>query len=820
MTSSMTSHATIGNSTFAEPRSAESTMSSIDGPSDFTENVFKYMKSNKQTSAQKPPRVKPKVKPKPKRQFKQEESGIIIESPSEFSDDFTDYMINKQAVSSPAKSENSDLEGPSDFTANIVDYMRGNRPCSSTARDSPGFVGARAAMSSSPIHKKSIDNRPVSSPARSENPSLDGPSDFTANIVGDMKGDKADSPPPKKSPGIVDFGIVKASPPMREDAGSNGSKPTSQPNLPPSSELADTVPNSAPKMNENLVINGPSNFTAGLAAFINDSSARCASVHTTSSPKVIIRPMSSPARVENFEVDGRANFAPKLADYIDEKKKQSATVPTSPVSENNTDMTKPATYVEKLPTLSMPSARARSSSKQDTSEVRDPSTSARNLTNFTKKRSQQPVAAARSFINKEDNTPTTKKATSAVRTTPLSMPPTRATSSSKHDDFDIEGPTDFTENLIDYLNGTNTEPALTRKSDCKNKTHKDSPTAKTAAVGKPAPRPSHPAKKNDLVIEGPSDFTENLVDYIKGTKTYSPHTKTSSSATIAVPTNSTETMGKASSNGQEDELRAQIAQLQALLLQKDKTITGLQDSLAVAENKSVDLQCKLEQKNTTIDKLQTSLKQCNQQCQSLEFELHQMKMEVDDLQENLNASANSGPEGGKQDADGHAKDVIINTVEPKDQVINRLHHNNEKQLGHIADLRSEIADKDIFLIETAEVVQKPQSEIDCELLKDALSEHVDALNTQHDISDKLAAEKKELEGTIASLQKREAEMEEKQEKREEEWHARVELLLQEVERRGAACMELWGQLEHPGERDEKGRQKYTYKYTKKGTKRA
>ena len=792
-------------------------MSSIDGPSDFTENVFEYMKSNKQTTAKKPSRVKSKVKPKPKRHFKQEESGIVIESPSEFSDDFTDYTINKQAVSSPAKSENTDLDGPSDFTANIVDYMKGNKPCSPTARDSPGLAGARAAMFSSQIHEKPINNKTVSSPARSENIDLDGPSDFTANIVGYMKGDKADSPPPKNSPSIVDAGIVKASPPMREDTFSNGSKPTSQPNLPPSSHLADTVPNSAPKMNKNLVINGPSNFTASLAAFINGTSARCASVHTTSSPKVTVRPMSSPARGENFEVDGRADFAPNLADYIDEKKKQSATVPTSPVSKNNTNVTKQATHIEKIPTLNMPSARVRSSSKHDNSGVKDSSTSARNLTNSPKKKSRQPVTAARLSINKKDDVNTTKKATPTVKTTPVSMPPPRAMSSSKHD-LDIEGPTDFTENLVGYLDSTKKQSPLTRKSDSKNKSQKHNTTTKAAAVDKPASTPSPSARNDDLEIEGPSDFTENLVDYMKGTKTYSLPTKMSSSATIAAPTNSAVTMTNASSNGQDDELRTQIAQLQAQLLQKDKTITGLQDSLTIAENKSADLQYELEQKNTTIDKLQTSVKQSNQQCQGLEFELHQMKMEVDDLQENLNVSTNSGPEHRKQDADGRPKDVIINTVQHKDQVINRLHHNNENQLGHIADLRSEIADKDLLLIETVEVVQKPQSEIDCELLKDALSEYADALNTQHDISDNLAAEKKRLEGTIASLQKRQAEMEEKQGKREEEWHARVELLLQEVERRGAACMELWGQLEHPGERDEKGRQKYTYKYTKKGTK--
>lgn len=60
-------------------------------------------------------------------------------------------------------------------------------------------------------------------------------------------------------------------------------------------------------------------------------------------------------------------------------------------------------------------------------------------------------------------------------------------------------------------------------------------------------------------------------------------------------------------------------------------------------------------------------------------------------------------------------------------------------------------------------------------------------------------------------------MEEKAEKREEEWHARAQLLLKEVDRRGAACLQLWGQLEHPWERDGDGRQKYTYKYTKKST---
>ncbi len=791
-------------------------MSSIDGPSDFTENMFKDMKINKQATAKKPFRVKSKVKPKAKRCFKQEESGVIIESPSEFSDDFTDYTINQQAVPSPAKSQNSELDGPSDFTANIVDYMNGKKACSPTAKDSSGSIGGKAAMASSPTHEKHIGNQAVSSPAKSENNDLDGPSDFTANILGYMKGDKADSPPPKNSPSNVNAGKVETSPSMHEDVVPNGSKPSSQPSLPPPSHPADTVPISVPKMNKNLVINGPSNFTASLAAFINGTSARCASIHTTWSPKVTVRPMSSPAKGENFEVNGPADFTTNLADYINEKKKQSATAPTLPVSKDNTNETKQVTCVEKEPTTSMPSAKARSSSMHNDSIVKHPSKAAGKVTNSTKKKSQQPVAAARSSINRKDHIHTTQEATPVAKATPIALPPTREISSSKHNDFDMEGPTDFTENLVGYLNGRNKQSPLTRKSDSKNNTQKHSPPTKAAALGKPVPTPSTSAKNDDLEVEGPSDFTENLVDYMKGTKTYSPQTKTSSSATTAVPTIFTEAMTKGCSDGQ-DELRIQIAQLEAQLLQKDKTITGLHDSLTAAEKQSGDLQYEMKQKNTTIDKLQTSLKQSNQQCQGLEFELHQMKMEVDDLQENLNVSTNSGLERRDQEADGPPKDVIINTVQHKDKVINCLHHNNGNQLGHIADLRSEIADKDLLLIETVEVVQKPQSEIDCELLKDALSQYADALNNQHDISDNLAAEKKELQGTIASLHKRQAEMEEKQEKREEEWHARVEVLLQEVERRGAACMELWGQLEHPGERDEKGRQKYTYKYTKKGT---
>jgi hypothetical protein len=55
MTFIMTSHATIENSTFVEPRSADTIMSSIDGPSDFTENMFNYMKGQKKTTIKKSP---------------------------------------------------------------------------------------------------------------------------------------------------------------------------------------------------------------------------------------------------------------------------------------------------------------------------------------------------------------------------------------------------------------------------------------------------------------------------------------------------------------------------------------------------------------------------------------------------------------------------------------------------------------------------------------------------------------------------------------------------------------------------------------------
>ena len=703
-------------------------MTSIDGPSDFTENMFEYMKGNKQPTAKKSSRVKSKVKPNLRRHLKEDESGIIIASASEFGDDTTNHMIRNQAMPSPAKSENSELDGPSDFTANIVDYMRGNKAYSPAAKALSRVIDAGATKSASPIHEKSVFNgsEAYSPLARTSPPVTTYTTQGTVpkHESADHDVSKPCSPSgrtlPKQS--ITNNTNKKISPALEkvvhtgnttndlpstrdsiepvgskttkpstqlDKSASKGGKSTSQPRFPSSSRAVDNDPSPLPKMNKNLVINGPSNFTASLAAYINGTSKNCASVRTTSYSKPTARPMSSPAKVEHFHVNCPSDFTANLADHSNGTKKESGT-------------------------------------------------------------------AISSFISKKHGQTEVEKPSPAVKTTPVSKQTNKTNISSNHDDDD------------------------------------------------------------EYEVEGPSDFTENLVDYVKGTKTYSPPTKLSSSAATGIA-KGTGSMDKASSNAREDDLCTQIAQLQSELMQKDETIDGLRLSLAATEKKS---KSESEEKNTTIDKLQTSLKQSHQQCRDLESELHQVKMEVDDLQENLNVSAKPDPGCSEQGADGHAKDVILNTVQHKDRVINRLHHNNETLSGHIADLRAEIGDKDLLLIEEVEEIRKPQSESDCELLKEALSKYADDLNIQHDISDKLAAEKNDLEATILSIQKRQAELEKKQKEREEEWQARVALLMQEIERRGAACMHLWGQLEHPGEQDKKGRQKYTYKYTKKSTRGA
>ena len=59
-------------------------------------------------------------------------------------------------------------------------------------------------------------------------------------------------------------------------------------------------------------------------------------------------------------------------------------------------------------------------------------------------------------------------------------------------------------------------------------------------------------------------------------------------------------------------------------------------------------------------------------------------------------------------------------------------------------------------------------------------------------------------------------VEREKERRESVWKTRVEGLLKEVERRGNACLMLWGKLEHPGEVDGKGGQKYTYRSGERG----
>jgi hypothetical protein len=738
MASSMTSHATIGNSTFAEPRSADTTMSSIDGPSDFTDNMFDYMKGNKKPTAKKSSNVKPKRK----YHLKPEESGIVIESPSEFSDDLTGYMMREKAMSSPAKSDKSELDGPSDFTANIVDYMRENKAYSPPARASPDagvgkvtnysplakeFVprgnntssssssartspkqnpSTSAAKSTSPEHRKprasasqaySSSIRPSPTPSISprrnvatNSTKLTLPHDKMSVVSGRATPVSIPKSPPEQSPASK---TAKSATSRLEKNAVDSRKSFSKPKDTSTGCAIETDSKPLPKINKNLIINGPSNFTTGIAAFINGTTARSASVHTTATPKLAMRPMSSPAKGENFDINVQPDFASNLADYMKGTKKQSSAVNTS----------------------------------------------------------------------------------SAIKK-------------------DIKGPV---------------------------------PAAKTRAVDTKVTKCGSSSNHDDSEVEGPSDFTENLFDYMKGNKTYSPNTKTSSSATIAAASSATEEVKMTSSNANEGDLRAQIAQLQAQLLQKDDTINGLQTSLTAAEKKSSDLQSELNQKDTTINTLQTTLKQSNQQCQGLEFELHQMKVEVDDLQGNLNVSPGSDPANGSLGADDPPQHVILNTVQHKDRVINRLHNNNETLSGRIADLRVEMGDKDLLLIEHVEEVRKPQSEMDCELLKDALSHYADDLNAQYELSDNLAADKKELEGIIAVLQKRRADMEErmrekeeKAEKREEEWQSRAELLMKEIDRRGAACMQLWGQLEHPGERDGKGGQKYTYKYTKKSTKGA
>jgi hypothetical protein len=569
MTSNMTSHATIGNSTFARPRSADSTMS-IDGPSDFTENMFEYMKGNKQATTKKASRVKPKAKPARKRHLKQEESGIIIESPSEFSDDLIDCMIDKKDISSP-KSEKSDPDGPSDFTANLAGYMGGIEAYSPSKVT--GVIDARETISSTPAHEDSI---------------------------GHITGTKAQSP-------VIPFNLI------HEDAVVRDNESTLPPKVVAPTRDLDVDLGYVPKLNKNLVINGPSNL-AGLTAFINGTHARYASVHTTSSPKVNVRPMSSPAKGENFDEEGRAAFAADLAEYINEKRKESMTTTTSSITKENNP----------------------------------------------KEKSKESMATTASSINKENNPNATKNVVPAIKT-----------------------------------------PTLI-------------------------------------------------------TKTTSAKTVSTTNKDIIQP----------SGNEQEAELHKQIAQLQAQLLKRDGTITGLQNSLSVAENKCVRLESDLEDKKTIINKLQTFM-------------------------EDKNTTINK----------------LQTSVEDKNTIINKLQTSVKQSNQEFQALEHEL------LIHRAEADQRPELEKECELLEAALNNYADELKTQHAISTQLAAEKQQLEKIISG-------MEEREEKREEEWQARVALLLQEVERRGAACMELWGQLEHPGEKDARGRQKYTYKYVKKGTRGA
>ena len=65
--------------------------------------------------------------------------------------------------------------------------------------------------------------------------------------------------------------------------------------------------------------------------------------------------------------------------------------------------------------------------------------------------------------------------------------------------------------------------------------------------------------------------------------------------------------------------------------------------------------------------------------------------------------------------------------------------------------------------------------------------------------------------TAAHLRSKMFQAQQEHEKREEEWHHRADLMLDEVDRRGEACLYLWGKMEKPGVKDQRGRQGYRYR---------
>jgi predicted nucleic acid-binding Zn-ribbon protein len=649
-------------------------MSSIDGPSDFTANMFDYMKGNKQRGTGKTGRPKTRIKAKTRPQLKADVSGIIIESPSEFSDDLTNPTISSKDSSSPAKSEQSDVDGPSDFTANIVEYINGTKKQSQT-----GTVAATKT------HTLSINAAASKTPIQT----------------------------------------TKA-------AASKKQSPT---------------------------------------------------LNTTISKKAATT-KASPEKNEHPIIEAQADFKANLAEYINGGRKQSP--PPSTLAKN---------FIKKTPT-------ARTSPAKREDSINSPSDGTEDM-NGSKKQS----------LNSKTSTARPKE-------------PTTTTASPAKSDDSIDGPSDFTANIVEYMKGTK------KQSPNTNTTPKKTSSARTSPVNMKGNKYKPPSVQDESQIDGPSDFTANIVDYMKGTKPYSPpRNKTSSSATAVAHVDANMSLPKTVNNTREQELQAQIAQLQAQLLQRDTTISGLQNALTAVEEKNTALQSELEQKNTAIDTLQTTLKQSNQQCEGLELELHQMEVEVNDLQENLNVSPPIPNPSNQHQTDIPTKDVIVNTVQHKDAVINRLHNTNADLKEHIEDLRTEISEKDLLLIETVEEVRKPQSEIDCEFLKDAITQYVAELDAQYDAAERAADEKKGLEGTISALNEKQERMEQEMkqmqqklreaaataEEKETEWRGKVEGLAKEVKRRGDACLELWGMLEHPGERDGEGRQKYTYKYVKKGS---
>ncbi len=357
--------------------------------------------------------------------------------------------------------------------------------------------------------------------------------------------------------------------------------------------------------------------------------------------------------------------------------------------------------------------------------------------------------------------PHIKTSSSESKLPPVNTKTTNFKPITNHDDSDIEGPSEFTENLVEYVKGTKSFIPYTKTS---------SSATKTAHANMETTTPRAIASHDDSDIEGPSDFTENLVEYVKGTKSFIPHAKTSSCATVAADSDASEKPAKTSTTTNDSDLHAQIVRLQAQLLQKDDTINTLQTSLTDAERNSNDLQLELNQKNITIDTLQTTLKQSNHESNGLLLELNQKDITIDNLQTTLKQS--------NRESDGlllelNQKVITIDTLQTT--LTQSKHKSNDLQL--------ELNQKNTT-IDTLQTTLK-QSNHESNDLQIELNQKDTMIDT---LQTTLEQSNHQCQGLEFELHERE----EKEEKREEEWHARVDLLMREVERRGAACLQLWG----------------------------